>query len=250
MLALKQGHAASTAIDGRGAGSFIHFARRSRKADLMKQESLTSSPERAREEAMADTDRTVFMVVFDDADRSPEIVIGAKRARYRFHMVSQSWNAHLFGKIASNSRDDPHYADNIELAAAPSELPVAEMRQPVAWRYRFHTDDSLAGKPNVRPWVLIDKEPQSHEDIEVEPLFASCEHSVEAPSAEEIELLTRIDEDFTDCEETDVDYFAMLNLARRGFLECERFVITEKGAKVIYEESNGVAPARGGEHGE
>jgi hypothetical protein len=135
-------------------------------------------------------------------------------------------------------------------AAAPSGPPVAEMRQPVAWRFRFHTDDSLAGKPNVRPWVLIDKEPQSHEDIEVEPLFASSEPLVEAPSPEEIELLTRIDEDFADCEETDVDYFAMLNLARRGFLECERFVITEKGAKVIYEESNGVAPTRGGEHGE
>jgi hypothetical protein len=77
----------------------------------------------------------------------------------------------------------PTYGElRTNVSAAPSGPPVAEMRPPVAWRFRFHTDDSLAGKPNVRPWVLIDKEPQSHEDIEVEPLFASSEPLVEAPS--------------------------------------------------------------------
>lgn len=46
--------------------------------------------------------------------------------------------------------------------------------EPVAWRYRFHTDDSLAGKPNVRGWMLTDIRPPTRSgDIEVEPLFAS-----------------------------------------------------------------------------
>ncbi len=84
-----------------------------------------------REAAMADTSRTVYMIVFDDADRKPEIVIGDLRAAYRFKEVSVSWNAHLFGKLASNCRDDPRYADNIphgvsesrHQESAPGELP-------------------------------------------------------------------------------------------------------------------------------
>lgn len=66
-----------------------------------------------REAAMADTSRTVYMIVFDDHDRPPEVVIGDVRAAYRFNQVSAAWNAHLFGKLRSNSRDDPRYADNI-----------------------------------------------------------------------------------------------------------------------------------------
>lgn len=41
----------------------------------------------------------------------------------------------------------------------------------VAWRWRIHTDDSLAGKPNVRRWVLTEEEPLNRDNwLEVEPL--------------------------------------------------------------------------------
>lgn len=43
--------------------------------------------------------------------------------------------------------------------------------EPVAWRVRFHTDDSLAGKPNVRPWVLLPDRPVRGSAIESEPLY-------------------------------------------------------------------------------
>lgn len=56
--------------------------------------------------------------------------------------------------------------------AAAAPLPPPSAPQPVAWRWRFHTDDSLAGRPNVRAWLLADKEPTSvSADIEVEPLY-------------------------------------------------------------------------------
>ena len=63
-------------------------------------------------------------------------------------------------------------AFNALLAQAPPQS------EPVAWRYRFHTDDSLAGKPNVRRWVLTDSRPShlahdQEQEIECEPLYAA-----------------------------------------------------------------------------
>jgi hypothetical protein len=77
------------------------------------------------EAAMADTTRTVYLIVYDDAERQPELVIGDVRAARRFHDISGAWNAHLFGKIRSNSRDDPRYSDNIAIGVAPSPAPAA-----------------------------------------------------------------------------------------------------------------------------
>jgi hypothetical protein len=48
-------------------------------------------------------------------------------------------------------------------------LPKAE-----AWRYRFHTDESLAGGVNVRRWVLTENEPpESQDDFQSEPLYTA-----------------------------------------------------------------------------
>lgn len=77
-----------------------------------------------REEALADTDQVPYLIYFDDADRKPEPVVGGKRARYRFSQVSISWNAHLFAKIASNSRDDAIHGHNY---AAPDRAPSIEL---------------------------------------------------------------------------------------------------------------------------
>ena len=56
-------------------------------------------------EALADNDQTPYMIVFDDHDRPPEMLVGRKRAELRYEMISVSWNAHLFVQIHSNSRD-------------------------------------------------------------------------------------------------------------------------------------------------
>jgi len=34
-----------------------------------------------------------------------------------------------------------------------------KLPEPVAYFFRFHTDDSLAGKPNVRSWQLCEGQP-------------------------------------------------------------------------------------------
>lgn len=60
----------------------------------------------------------VFAIVYDDADRRHEIIVGEGAARARFKRISTSWNAHLFGKIESNSRDDRHAHNNVSLATA------------------------------------------------------------------------------------------------------------------------------------
>jgi hypothetical protein len=56
-------------------------------------------------DALADPDQVHYLIVFDDADRKPELVRGKKRALLRYKQISASWNAHLFVKLDSNSRD-------------------------------------------------------------------------------------------------------------------------------------------------
>lgn len=47
------------------------------------------------------------------------------------------------------------------------------VREPVAFFYRFHTDASLAGEPNVRSWTLAEGKPSPglYREGEVRLLF-------------------------------------------------------------------------------
>ncbi|MEW2925110.1 hypothetical protein [Pseudomonas juntendi] len=59
--------------------------------------------------ALAIPDECPHIIVFDDADRANEHFCGAgarTAALRRYEQISQSWNAHLFVRIARNSRDD------------------------------------------------------------------------------------------------------------------------------------------------
>lgn len=95
-----------------------------------------------RDAAITDTSKTVYLIVFDDTERPPEMVVGDLRARHVFGERSQSWNAHLFGKIKSNSRDDERYSDNIVLAAsAPSAQAPAQSFERGSWQHAV--DDEL-----------------------------------------------------------------------------------------------------------
>lgn len=46
-----------------------------------------------------------WLILFDDYDRRPEIYTDEAAARYRYKQISISWNAHLFVKVDSNTRD-------------------------------------------------------------------------------------------------------------------------------------------------
>lgn len=46
-----------------------------------------------------------YLILFDDTERPVETMFGEDIARKRYAAVSMSWNAHLFVKIDSNSRD-------------------------------------------------------------------------------------------------------------------------------------------------
>lgn len=56
-------------------------------------------------DAQNEVDRVPYIIYFDDADRTPELIVGREAALKRYEQISMSWNAHLFVKIDSNSRD-------------------------------------------------------------------------------------------------------------------------------------------------
>lgn len=85
----------------------------------------------------ADINEVPHLIFFDDRDRPPELLIGRERALLRYAQISTSWNAHLFFKIDSNSRDCRYPS------ATPSAPPVAQDRD--AARYRWLRDSKSSG---------------------------------------------------------------------------------------------------------
>ncbi len=70
----------------------------------------------------------LYAVIYDDADMRPAIVIGEEAARATFKRIGgHGYNAHLFVKLESNSRDDPHYNANLTTPA-----PDLSAQQPAA----------------------------------------------------------------------------------------------------------------------
>lgn len=69
----------------------------------------------------------VYLIQFDDYDRRPEIFTTQAAALARFEQISTSWNAHLFVKVRSNTRNDPRYNSNAPLPSAG--VSVADMQQ-------------------------------------------------------------------------------------------------------------------------
>jgi hypothetical protein len=67
-----------------------------------------------------------------------------------------------------------HDKINAALADKQAAPPAA---QPVAYLFRFHTDDSLAGKPNVRKWQLCEGAPPAslYEEGEVRLLVDAAQ---------------------------------------------------------------------------
>ena len=52
-------------------------------------------------------DPCAWLILYDDVDRRPEVFSGCGAtlaAHARFNQVVQTWNCHLFVKVASNAR--------------------------------------------------------------------------------------------------------------------------------------------------
>jgi hypothetical protein len=78
-------------------------------------------------------DEGAYLIQYDDADQSPELFAGCgakDAAMHRYAQISNNWNAHLFVKIASNSRD----CETPNATFTPEARGGGEA-EPVAWRY-------------------------------------------------------------------------------------------------------------------
>lgn len=85
--------------------------------------------------ALAIPNECPHIIVFDDADRANEHFCGAgarTAALRRYEQISQSWNAHLFVRIARNSRDDRYPSAAV---AEPAE--VERLREEVEKQRRL-----------------------------------------------------------------------------------------------------------------
>lgn len=63
------------------------------------------------------TNQPLYLIKFDDTEVPDETMFGAEIANKRFEQISGNWNAHLFVKVASNSRDDACSGSNAKLAS-------------------------------------------------------------------------------------------------------------------------------------
>ncbi|MDU8350940.1 hypothetical protein RYA05_03410 [Pseudomonas syringae pv. actinidiae] len=72
---------------------------------LMQLRALLNAPEAETGPATESEGDVMYAIIFDDQDVRHETVIGAKVARQRYQDISMNWNAHLFVKLDSNSRD-------------------------------------------------------------------------------------------------------------------------------------------------
>lgn len=75
-------------------------------------------------------DECPHVIIFDDADRRPLTFTGSsarKGALKAWEDVSKSWNAHLFVRIASNTRDDSYPSASSADEQVPSRDDLAAM---------------------------------------------------------------------------------------------------------------------------
>jgi hypothetical protein len=124
----------------------------------------SSSPASTLDVPVAD-DAYVWAIVFDDTARPPEFQFTESAARYRFGRVSISWNAHLFVKVASNSRDDPHASKNLPVPVShPAPVFSVASLGPTS-QIRGYDDDLAV--IDIREPILhtLKTDPQTFDDV-------------------------------------------------------------------------------------
>lgn len=82
-------------------------------------------------------DEAAFLIHYDDQEKRPEIWTGEVAARARFKTIGGQWNAHLFVKLASNSRDDRAHGANAQIVPLGDCLPKGQTTG-ADWVAEFH----------------------------------------------------------------------------------------------------------------
>lgn len=85
-------------------------------------QALLAAPVVERQEAVGIEGMPQYLILFDDTERPVETMFGEQIARKRYADISMSWNAHLFVKIDSNSRDAMFAKNNATVYTSPPEL--------------------------------------------------------------------------------------------------------------------------------
>jgi hypothetical protein len=114
-------------------------------------------------EQQAEPDNVPYLIMFDDADRKPEIYLGRKAAMCRYEQISVSWNAHLYVKVDSNSADCPY--PSAHPPAQPQQLSdedIDKARNALLWFYRRAT--SIYGRLPFAEEAIAILSRQSGED--------------------------------------------------------------------------------------
>jgi hypothetical protein len=88
----------------------------------------------------------VWLILYDDKDKEPEIWLSEVAARARYATISTSWNAHLFVKVLSNNKDDRYYSANAQVVDVAGKVPISAVGtiEPFGWVY---FDNQLPGSP-------------------------------------------------------------------------------------------------------
>lgn len=80
---------------------------------------LLATPVVERQEPIGIEGMPQYLILFDDTERPVETMFGEEIARKRYSDISISWNAHLFVKIDSNSRDAMFAKNNATVVTSP-----------------------------------------------------------------------------------------------------------------------------------
>lgn len=103
---------------------------------------ILDAPVVERQEPIGIEGMPQYLILFDDTERPVETMFGEEIARKRYADISMSWNAHLFVKIDSNSRDAMFAKNNATVVTSPP-APVALDDSTTSDKYRAELYDEV-----------------------------------------------------------------------------------------------------------
>lgn len=124
----------------------------------------------------------IHLIYFDDADRRPEIIQGERAARHRYGQISVAWNAHLFVKLDSNTRDEPFAKCNAALATTPAE-PAPGVRD--ALEELVALKDLKDSLPPMGTWAAVDASGDRDDYLRRKPLAWAAARTALASTKEQ-----------------------------------------------------------------
>lgn len=111
----------------RQSGEFSDAANDHIANGLMQLRALLNAPEAEPKPEHEPEGEVMYAIIFDDQDVPYETVIGSQVAQKRYRDISMSWNAHLFVKLDSNSRDGLYSKANYD-----------DVKMGAYWQNQYH----------------------------------------------------------------------------------------------------------------